>query len=263
MSALVRAELLKVRTTRMWWGLLLGACLLTALQGLVTAFTAGLEPGPGQPRLPTLGDPSMVRSVYGAGFDSGYVFGLVLGIIGMAGEYRHQTLTPTFLATPRRSRVVLAKLLTYAGLGALYGLVTTALAVALGAAVIGAKGFPLRLGSDDVPRTLLLAVVGLAVWAVFGLGLGTLVRNQVAAILLAVGLTVVVDPLLTFGLTALDLGDVARFLPGNASNAVLQSVSGVEDLSLLPWWGGLLVLLAYGGGFAALGAAITLRRDVT
>ena len=263
MSTLLRAELLKVRTTRMWWGLLLGACALTILQTLLNAFTAGADPGPGQPQLPDLSDPAMVRTVYGSGFTASYIFGIVFGIIGMAGEYRHQTITPTFLAMPRRSRVVLAKLVTYFGLGILYGLVTTVIAVIAGASVVAGKGFDTRLTADAVPQTLLLAIVGVGVWAVFGLGLGTLIRNQVAAILLALGITLVLDPLLTFGLGALDLGSVASFLPSSASQAVVQGVSAVEDVNLLPWWGGLLVLLGYGGLFAAVGAYSTRTRDIT
>ena len=263
MTALLRAELVKVRTTRMWWGLLLGACALTIFQALITAFTAGLEPGPGQPELPGLGDPAMVRSVYGSGFAACYVFGVVFGIIGMAGEYRHQTITPTFLVTPRRTRVVVAKLLTYLGLGLGYGLVTTVIAVVAGASVIAGKGFDLRLTTDDVPQTLVLAVLGVGVWTVFGLGLGTLIRNQVAAILIALGVTLVLDPLIAFGLSALDLGSLARFLPSSASQAVLQGVSSIEDVELLPWWGGLLVLLAYGGLFAAIGAVLSRKRDIT
>jgi ABC-2 type transport system permease protein len=263
MSALVRAELLKVRTTRMWWGLLLGACGLTIFQVLIQAFTAGTDPGPGQPQLPDLSDPAMVRTVYGAGFSACYVFGIVLGVIGMAGEYRHQTITPTFLASPRRSRVVLAKLTTYFGLGLCYGLVTTIIAVIAGAPVIAGKGYDLRLTSDDIPQTLLLAIVGVGVWTVFGLGLGTLISNQVAAILIALGVTLVLDPLIAFGLGAADLGSVASYLPSSASQAVVQGVSTVQDVDLLPWWGGLLILLGYGGVFAAVGAIFARTRDIT
>jgi ABC-2 type transport system permease protein len=222
-----------------------------------------VQGGPGQPTLPRLDDPAMVRSVYGSGFRSAYIFALVLGIIGMAGEYRHQTITPTFLATPRRGRVVAAKLATYALIGLVFGVVTTAVAVLLGAPVIAAKGYPVRIASDAVPQTLGLAVLGVGVWAVFGLGLGTLIRNQVAAILVAVGVAVLIDPLLTLALHALHLDGVAKFLPGSASSAVIQGVGTSPDQPLLPWWGGVLVLLCYGGVFAALGAWLTRRRDIT
>jgi hypothetical protein len=73
----------------------------------------------------------------------------------------------------------------------------------------------------------------------------------------------VLDPLIALGLSALDLGSLARFLPSSASQAVLQGVSSVEDVELLPWWGGLLVLLAYGGLFAAIGAVLSRKRDIT
>lgn len=263
MTALLRAEILKVRTTKMWWGLLAGACALTAFQGLITALTAGLDPGAGQARTPTLADPAMVRTIYGSGFIGAHVIVLVLGIIGMSGEWRHRTITPTFLATPRRSRVLVAKLTTYGVLGLIYGAATTVTAVVLGAPIIATKGYDLRLTTDAVPQTLALSVLGMGVWAVFGLGLGTLVRSQVAAILIGVGFTILIEPLVTFGLSTIDLAYLAKYLPGNASSAIVQSVSAIKGLDLLPWWGGSLLLLVYGGVFAALGAVLTLRRDIT
>ena len=129
--------------------------------------------------------------------------------------------------------------------------------------VLAGKGYDLRLASDDVPQTLLLALVGVGVWTVFGLGLGTLISNQVAAILIALGVTLVLDPLIAFGLGAADLGSAASYLPSSASQAVVQGVSTVQDVNLLPWWGGLLVLLGYGGLFAAVGAYFARKRDIT
>ncbi len=259
MTALIRAELIKLRTTKMWWGLLIGALVITAVGTLATALTAGTDPGAGSP-IPGLDDPATVRSVYGQGL-SAYLFALVLGIIGMSGEYRHQTITGTFLVTPRRTPVVAAKLVVYSLAGLLYGLVAAALAVGLGASIIAAKGYELRLTSDDVPRSVGLSVLAVAVWAVYGLGLGTLLKNQVFAILVALGFTVVVEPLLTFLVNRIDLGALVKFFPGNASTAIVQGFE--SDTELLPWWGGALVLLGYGLLFSVAGALITLRRDIT
>ncbi len=137
---LVRAELLKIRTTRMWWGLLIGAVVFAALAASISAAVAGSAQAgaPGQNPAMTfqLDDPAMLRSIYSQGFSGAYLFAMILGIVGMTGEYRHQTITPTFLATPRRGRVVLAKIVTYAGMGLFYGLVATVAAVVAGGAVI-------------------------------------------------------------------------------------------------------------------------------
>lgn len=256
MTALVRAEILKIRTTRMWWGLLLGAAGLTILTVLLTGLIADTAGSPF-----SLEDPGTLRSLYAGGFGGSYIFAMIIGIIGMSGEYRHQTITPTLLTAPRRTRLVAAKLVTYALTGLFYGLVTTALAVLVAAAVLLGRGRELGLADNDVPLTLALSVLGVGVWAVFGFGIGTLIKNQIAAILSAVGAIFVVESILTFALNAWDLGAVAQYLPGVASQAIVQP--GDQGIDLLPWWGGALVLSAYGLVFAALGAVLTLRRDVT
>jgi hypothetical protein len=60
---------------------------------------------------------------------------------------------------------------------------------------------------------------------------------------------------------------VAKFLPTAATSAVVNPAqpqdSGGLDTSLLPWWAGALMLLAYGLASGAIGAGLTLRRDVT
>lgn len=265
MTGLLRAEFRKVRTTRMWWGLLLGGLASTAISVVATVLTAGTRQGggfSGPTNIPTLSSPAVLRSVYGGGFTGMYVFALILGIIAVSGEYRHQTITATLLATPRRGRLVLAKLISYTGWGLLYGLVGTGFAVALGATLIRIKGFPAGLTADRVPQTLALAVLGVVIWAVFGLGIGTLLRNQIAAILLSLGVTLLVEPIATLLLNHFHYGGVAKYLPGSASNAIIQGVSSGQ-LALLTWWAGALVLAAYGLVFATLGAALTLRRDVT
>jgi hypothetical protein len=112
-----------------------------------------------------------------------------------------------------------------------------------------------------VPQTLALCILAVAVWAVFGLGLGTLIKNQIAAIMVAVGSIFVVETLITLGLNYLEAGEVAQFLPSSASSAIVQPID--QGIDLLPWWGGALVLTLYGLVFAGIGAALTMHRDIT
>jgi ABC-type transport system involved in multi-copper enzyme maturation permease subunit len=205
----------------------------------------------------------MLRSIYTGGFANGYVITLCLGVLGMAGEYRHLTITPTLLAVPSRTRLVAAKLLAYLLAGLAYGVVLVVSGAVLGAVIVAARGYPLGLGAPGVPRAMALAALGCAVWAVFGLGLGTLVTNQIVALLSAIGFGVLAGPLLALGLQAAKLGSVAQYLPNQASQALVDGTDGGFEQQLLPWWGGALVLLAYGLVFAALGAVLTTRRDVT
>jgi ABC-2 type transport system permease protein len=262
LGRLVATELLKLRTTRVWWGLLLTGIALAFLNAGLTAGTAGLALGNGQPTPPPT-DPAMLRSIYTGGFANGYIVTLCLGVLGMAGEYRHLTITPTLLAVPSRVRLVSAKLVAYLLAGLAYGVVFVAAGAVLGAVVLAIRGYPLGLGAPGVVRSMLLASLACAVWAVFGLGLGTLITNQIVALLTAIGFAALAGPLLGLALQALKLGAVAQFLPNQASAALVAGTNGGFDQQLLPWWGGALVLAGYGLVFAAIGVAVTTRRDVT
>ena len=262
LGAFVATELLKLRTTRVWWGLLLTGILLAFLNAGLLAGTAGRSLGNGQPSPPPT-DPAMLRSIYTGGFANGYVITLCLGVLGMAGEYRHQTITPTLLAVPSRARLVASKLVAYLLAGLAYGVVLVATGALLGAVILAARGYPVGLGAPGVVRSMLLAALGCAVWTLFGLGLGTLITNQIVALLTAIGFGVLAGPLLALALEALKAGAVAQYLPNQASAALVQGTDGGFEQQLLPWWGGALVLLAYGVVFAVLGTLLTTRRDVT
>jgi ABC-type transport system involved in multi-copper enzyme maturation permease subunit len=264
MSRLVTAELLKLRTTRLWWGLLLGILLTSALLGTLTGAIAGLDQDGDGTGATSVTDPALIRSTYTAGLGFAYLFTLSLGIIVMAGEYRHRTMSATVLSVPVRIKIVLAKAFALFGAGAGYGVAMVLASTAAGAVVFSIRGLDLWRDGGKIPQAMLLAVLATALWALIGLGVGTLIRNQIVALLVAIGIGWIVEPLIGFALQQLDVGDVAKFLPTAATNAVVEPArqEGV-DLTLLPWWGGALVLLAYALGSAAIGAALTLRRDIT
>lgn len=261
--ALARSELTKILTTRLWWGLLIGAAVYTMLQAGATSALAGVQGANGQTSIPPLTDPSEIRSIYaGSAFTGAYIFALVLGVTGMTAEHRYQTATPTFLATPRRARVVLAKSVSHVVVGVGYGVVAVLTALLVGGAVILIRGHSPALGTEGLWRAVLLAVLGVGIWTTVGLGIGTMIRNQVAAIMVAVAFTFLVEPLVTLGLHAAHLDSVGKYLPGSASSA-MTSPAASPYAQLLPWWGGALVLLAYAAVFAAAGILLTVRRDVT
>ncbi len=262
MTALLRSELSKILSTRLWWGLLIGAAVFTMLQAAATAGFAGVDPGGGAPASPGLDAPETIRSVYaGAAFAGAYIFALVIGVTGMTSEDRYQTATPTFLATPRRGHVVIAKAVAHVGVGVVYGIVCVLFALVAGGTVILIRGAALGLGTEGLWRAVLLAILAVGLWTLLGLGIGTLIRNQVAAILVAVAVAFLVEPLVTVALNALDLDAVAKYLPSSASSAMTSPSDALGDL--LPWWGGGLMMLAYAALFTALGVVLTVRRDVT
>ncbi len=251
MTALVRAELLKLTTTRLWlWMLVLGL----AMTGATTSAAIGFaEPGP-------LGLESAAgqRTVFAQASAALLVAG-ILGIVAVTGEFTHQTATPTFLATPRRGRVVLAKLITYATAGLLCAAACTAVVLAVALPWLAMKDVDVVLPGTDLARTLLGVALEVALYAVLGVGLGCLMRNQIAAIVGFVVYLFVLGPILS-GVPA--TSEVAQYLPYQAGNALGRLTSSV-DAAMLGQAAGGMVLLAWALAFAALGTRVAIRRDIT
>jgi ABC-2 type transport system permease protein len=254
-TALVRAEWTKLTTTRVWMGLLLGACLMAG--GFAALFTglAGTEGGP-----PPVGS-SEYESLAFSVASNGVVFALILGIIGTTQEFRHRTATPTFLTTPKRGRVVVAKLLAYALAAVPFALAVLAVTVAVVLVYAGARGAAPSFTSENT-QVLLSAGLAIVVYAVIGVGLGALLRNQVGAIVGALVYLYVVEPLLSaFSATAA----VYKWLPGGALEAMTTTFRGGPAAvapDLLDRWQGGLLLLGYGLVAALLGTLLAVRRDV-
>jgi ABC-2 type transport system permease protein len=186
------------------------------------------------------------------------LFTLIFGIFAVAGEYRHGTITDTFLSSPDRGRVMTAKLAVYAAAGAVAGLVSSVVAVAVTAAWWAAKGGSFHLSAADSWRTLAGGVAVNIAFAAIGVGIGALVRNLAAAIAAALAWIALVE-----GIAGQLAGSgLARWLPLRASEAV--GGAGLTGPSrLLPQWGGGLVLAGYAVAFAVTAMVTTLRRDVT
>ncbi len=251
MTGLVRAELRKLTTTRLWlWMLVLGL----ALTGAATSAAIGFaEPGP--LGLETLGGQ---RTVFAQAAASLVVVG-ILGIIAVTGEFSHQTATPTFLATPRRGRVMAAKVVTYAAVGLAYAATCTTVVLAVALPWLAAKDVGVVLSGTELVRTLGGVALEVALYAVLGVGVGCLMRNQIAAIVGFVVYVFVVGPILSGVPTTADL---AQYLPYQAGNALGRLRPSVDAVMLGQLAGG-LVLLAWALGFAALGTRVAVRRDVT
>lgn len=253
MRRLVTAEFHKLATTRLWLWLLLGSVALTALYAsLAIAF----GDSPDNPT-PPLASPAGQRTVFSVGQGAGTLLA-VLAAIGLTGEFRHQTATTTFLATPNRGQVVLAKLATYALVGIGYALVCIAITVAIALPWLDAKGIQVPVGGNGIPATLAGVVAAVAIFGLIGVGLGALVREQAATV---VGLLVylfIAEPIVT-RIPALSSWTI--YLPGAAANALTQVAQANQNF-LPPWQGG-LVLAAYGLILAAAGTVLTIRRDVT
>lgn len=260
----IRAELRKLFTTRLWWGMAIGTFIAGAAMAAFFGFVIGqgVSGGPGEETL-TGSDAQIANTVYTGGLGISYLLTLTVGILSIGQEYRHQTITSTFLAVPRRVRAMLAKVISLVGIGAFYGIVSLAGSVLVGSLVMRSQGldpFP----NSDVARTLALSLLVLGLWALIGLGAGILMKNQVTAILVAVGAAWIIEPLSGFGLSFLDWGaKIVPYLPSEATGAMVDNLNQNPNVERLDWWGGALMLLGYATVLSVLGIWRTVRRDVT
>lgn len=268
MRAALVAEYRKLVSTRMWWLLLLVMLVYMGFIAAVLAWslTHGQTTTGTSNQTLTLTPEEIVRSVYTVTVSIGYAFPLIIGALIVTAEYRHKTLTPTLLADPSRNRMVAAKFGVGLGVGAVFGLLGTIVSTATGAGVLALSNKPTGLEAASTWRALGLSVVALAVWALIGVAIGTVISNQVAAIIVIVAFTQFLEPILRLGLSATSWGKgIGKFLPGAAGEAItggsFYSASGLTQL-LSYWWAGLLVLLAYAVVLAVIGRMTTLRRDV-
>jgi ABC-2 type transport system permease protein len=269
----IASEFQKVFTTRMWWLL---AILLVAyvafLAGGFGAFLGWAVENPdaaasaGQTQLPP--GMNLAPLVYSFASSIGYVFPVLLGALAVTGEFRHMTLTPTFLAEPHRSTVLAAKFVSQLIVGAGLGVVAFATSVGTGAAALAAFGLDTGLDSSDTWALVGRGVLAMALWGAVGVGLGALVPNQVAAIVIVIAFTQFVEPILRIASTLSDVtASIGQFLPGAASDALVgasfYSIASVGAAESLEWWQGGLVLLGIGVIATLVGGATTWRRDVT
>jgi ABC-2 type transport system permease protein len=243
MIALTKSELLKLRSTRTAFGLLLG---MIALVILVSALTGLLS------HAGTLSSTENQRQLLGLGNLAG-IFTALAGILLVTSEYRYGTIRPTFLFTPRRPRVLAAKLAASALAGLLFGTVGEGLAFAIGYAILSGRGIALSLGGGDIAQLLLGTLASAALWGVMGVGLGTIIRNQVGAVITLLAWGLFIDNLL-FSLVP----SVGRFTPNSASDALI----GVTEKNLLAPVTGAMVLIAWLAALALIALPLITRRDV-
>ncbi|NYG06060.1 ABC-type transport system involved in multi-copper enzyme maturation permease subunit [Phycicoccus badiiscoriae] len=266
MTAAIRAEFRKFFTTRMWWGLAIAIFLAGIALAVAFGFIYTLKPDPAEHR--PMGTPLQIaNSVYTAGLGVGYLLTLTIGVMQIGSEYRHKTITSTFLGTPRRARVMGAKVIALLGIGAIYGLISLAGSVLAGAIVLHARGYA-PFPEAGVFRTLALSLLVLGLWALIGLGAGILIPNQVAALLISVGVAWIVEPLAGFGLGFWSWGrdHIVPYLPSQATSAMVSGVSrggGGQTVHELTWWGGALMLAAYAAVMAGFGSWRTVRSDIS
>lgn len=240
MSARVRGELIKLRTTRTALGFAAAAVLLVLATVLITILA---------------GDPTTLSDKRSA-IDFGGTLSAVLllfGVVGSASEYRHRTLAPALLIAPDRGKLTLARMFAYALAALVMGVLMLIVAFALGIPLLGGTKGP-DLTSSDYIRAAGGGLLASVLSAVLGVGIGVLVRNQVAGVVGSLCWFFIVEPLIP-----LLSDDASKFTVGQAASALGGSTQG-NVLAFVP---ALLVLGAWAAVFLVAGVLVDRRRDVT
>lgn len=255
---LLKSEWLKVIFVKSHWGLMIAATFVSILSVVVTPFLIENDPG-------VLGlgleQTAAIDATY-ANAISGYIFSLILGIMMITGEFRHGTAVATFLVAPKRSSVIGAKLTIVAVGGIVIMWVSTGLAMLSGYFVLQFFDNASNASENLFLNTFLVATISGVVLAVIGLALGTLVRNQVFAIVGALVYLFVIDPLM---LTLLP--NAGKYFPSGLITSMLSidvdaPQLGINTSILLSPILATMILLGYGLIFATVAIATSLRRDV-
>lgn len=263
MIGVLRSEWLKLRSTTIPWLLSGIALVITGLLILVYF----LNHGDGGPRHtggfgpPTPGYPhteQQLRNLVGRGVNV-YVFALILGVLIITVEFRHKTATTSFLTTPRRACFVLGKVVIAAPSGIALAIIVLAATVIGGGIALSATGGSFCAMAHQIGAVAPGMILVYALFAVLGVGVGSLLTNQMAAIVVCLGWFLILENIIG----GIWTGTVTWLPSGAAQAASSVSSSGADSIGLFSWWQGSLLILAYGLVFATVGSVVLTRRDIT
>jgi ABC-2 type transport system permease protein len=256
MNNTLTAEFRKLVALRSTWWLLFAAVIFGLINTISAVYSVKLGVAPG---LGTLDTREGALNVY-ANAPGSYLFSMIIGALIVTGEFRHGTAVATFLSQPRRNLVLIAKLIVGAAAGVVVQLVSTAVAIAGVLPIMNAFDAAM-LPTSDMLRIAWAGVISGLVLGVVGVGVGSLIRNQVVTIVGAFIWLLLVE------------GIIVAFLPDLGKWLMTGAIAGILDVSYesgpisfgsnaLSPLASTFLLIAYGLFFAAVSAVTTQRRDI-
>lgn len=240
----LKAELLKLVTTRSIYGLLAGEVAVVVLTTVSTVLSA------------------KAGSLTGAINDQVFfllvainvgIFSLILGMRTVTDEYRHETIAHAFLSDPGRGRTVVAKAAAGALGASVLAAISLSVMIALALPLAGTKQGALALSAGDT-GAFAGFIAGNALWAVIGVGVAAVVRHQIPAIVGGVVWVLVFE-----NLGSGFLGDAGGYLPGQSAYALARALDAGSALAAAPAAG---VMAVYAAGALLIGLGFVRRRDV-
>jgi ABC-2 type transport system permease protein len=248
MTRLIRAEVDKLRSTRTYRMLALGALALIAAGVTATSLTASQSGGANQARA-TLALAGLAQT-----------FALIAGALAVTTEFRHKTITQAVLITPRRTPLLAAKACTLTVAGLAFGLVAYGAAAAIALPVLASRHIASHVDAVQLVAVVAGGAVATALAAALGVGAGAVIRNQVGAVVTVLGLLYVAEPLLGFIPHAGTA--VQTYGLGGLASGTTATTGFPADAHLLGQVPAALVLAAYALAFLAAGAELLRRRDI-
>jgi ABC-2 type transport system permease protein len=249
MTRLIRAEVAKLATTRTFRLLAIGALVLivaaVTLTALATTYTGG-----GSPARATLALAGLAQT-----------FALIAGALAVTSEFRHKTIVPAVLITPRRGRVLAAKLIALAGAGLLLGLTASGMAAAITMPVLASRHIGSGIDGAQLAAIIIGSAAATAIGAALGVGAGAIIRNQVGAIVTLLSVLYVAEPLLGF------IPHVGPAVQEFGIGGLATGASGTTDFPvtshLLAQAPAVAVLAGYALVALLAGAVVLRHRDIT
>lgn len=263
MSGVLRAELRRIATTKLWWIVLICIFVLSAGYAALPAAVALLQSRSGVASSP-FADPGIIRSIYNGGNVLSRILAMVVGIVAIGSEYRYGTVASSYLAMPRRVRMLLGKAGALLIFGVIYGIVSVAAGILVAIPFVIASNGSLLFDQPAIWRSIILGVCSIALWTMIGMGIGILIKNMLVALLVGIILGFLVEPVVSVVFFVNRWDQLLNLMPTGATNAMLQITSPVLFAAQhpTPWWLAGLILTAWCLLPALVGMLSAVRRDV-
>lgn len=251
MINLLRSEFFKLRTVRLNIWLPVGAVItLFVVTALVGVLSSNPERFTNSDLMGLIGAFSILVS-------------MMVGVatsLGITSEFGHGTIRPTMAATPNRTLVFVAKAIVSVLFGLAVGAIAVTSSFIVGSVLLNSRDADVSLSGDDGSLASFFGVIVLAgLLALFGYGLGLILRNAPAAVSIIILWPLLIEGILSGVLTVAGVDDAQRFMPYSSAFALV--IPNVSDAPGGRISGGLF----FGTVAVALvvvGIVVNNRRDV-
>lgn len=236
----MRAEIRKLTSTNMPLAFVAVFAAISAINAAAVIFATEAD---GSKAFVATADDQQSLMAFAA---NAFIITGLFGAIAVAREYGHGTVVPTFLASPRRYRAVIAQFSAVFVGGAVLGAIGAAMLVATIAAALPTTDYGFLVSATDVARVIAASALTGAAGAVLGAGVGAILRNTGGAVTTTVLALIVAPPLavqLASGTASWIPFTLSSVLSGVTNEvAVYSALAAIAAWAILPALIGLLAV---------------------